>query len=361
MPDHGPVYAFIMAGGIGTRLWPRSRKHTPKQFLDLVSTETMLQDAYQRLLPVIPAERIMVGVGEEYVSAVHEQLPDLPRQNVVVEPSGRGTAPAIGLGALHIHRRSPEAIMAVTTADHHIGNAKLFRHLLSAAAAAAQEGRLITLGITPTFASTGYGYIRRGELLQTIDEFDVYRAIRFTEKPDATMAQAFMDSGLYSWNSGMFIWQAETIRHEFERQMPRLWSQLVEIERALGTPDEQAVIERIWANVEKQTIDYGIMEHAHDVAVIPACIGWNDVGSWKTLMALLERNDHGNIEIGKHLTLDTNNTLIYSPTKLVATIGLQDIIIVETPDALLVCSQDRCQDVRSIVQMLRDQGKQDLL
>jgi mannose-1-phosphate guanylyltransferase len=361
MPNHGPIYAFIMAGGIGTRLWPRSRKHTPKQFLDLISPETMLQDAYKRLLPIIPPERILVGVGEDYVSVVHEQLPDLPQQNIVVEPSGRGTAPAIGLGALHIYHQSPEAIMAVVTADHHIGDAQLFRQVLLSAAAATQAGRLVTLGITPTFASTGYGYIRRGELLQTINGFDVYRAIRFTEKPDSTMAQAFVDSGLYSWNSGMFIWQVGTIRREFKRQMPQLWSQLVEIERALGTPGEQAVIERVWPGVEKQTIDYGIMEHAHNVAVIPACIGWNDVGSWKTLMALLERNEHGNVEIGGHITLDTSNTLIYSPTKLVATIGLQDIIIVETPDALLVCTQDRCQDVRSIVQILRDQEKQDLL
>jgi mannose-1-phosphate guanylyltransferase len=365
MAAHEPVqqsiYGFIMAGGVGSRLWPRSRKRTPKQFLDLTSTETMLQDAYRRLLPIIHPERILVGVGTEYVSAVRSQLPDLSPENIVVEPSGRGTAPAIGLGALAIHRRDPEGIMAVVTADHHIGDASRFRRTLLAAAHVAGAGHLVTLGIAPSFPSTGYGYIRRGELLQTLDDFDIYRAIRFTEKPDAVMAQAFLDSGLYSWNSGMFIWQVSAIRREFERQMPRFYEQLGQIERALGTPDERAVLDRVWTDVEKQTIDYGIMEHARDVAVICVDVGWNDIGSWKTLMELLEANQDDNVLAGEHITLDTSRTLIYSPKKLVATIGLQGLIIVETDDALLICSQDRCQDVRKIVDMLRDQGKEDLL
>jgi mannose-1-phosphate guanylyltransferase len=355
-----------MAGGVGSRLWPRSRKRTPKQFLDLLSAETMLQDAYRRLSPDIPADHILVGVGAEYVPTVREQLPELPPQNIVIEPSGRGTAPAIGLGALHIHRRDPSAVMMVVTADHHIGDAAQFRRLLLAAASAADHGAadhgaLVTLGITPTFASTGYGYIRRGELLQTVDGFDVYRALRFTEKPDQTMAVAFLESGLYSWNSGMFIWQTQTIRREFERQMPGLWAQLSEIEAAIGTADEGAVLERVWAGVEKETIDYGIMEHAPNVAVIPASIGWNDIGSWKTLMELLDTDADGNVVEGTHITLDTRDTLIYSPKKLVAAIGLRDLIVVETDDALLICTQDQCQQVRQVVDMLRTQSRDDLL
>jgi mannose-1-phosphate guanylyltransferase len=321
----------------------------------------MLQDAYRRLLPVIPPECILVGVGSEYVAIVREQLPDLPPENIIVEPAGRGTAPAIGLGALHVRRRDPEGVMAVVTADHHIGDAPRFRRALMAAAQVAEAGHLVTLGITPSFASTGYGYIRRGELLQTLDSFDVCRAIRFTEKPDKTMAQAFLESGLYSWNSGMFIWKASAIWDEFERQMPVLHAQLREIEGAIDTPEREAVLERVWADVDKETIDYGIMEHARDVAVISVCIGWNDIGSWRTLMELLETDESGNVITGDHVVLDTRNTLVYSPKKLVAAIGLEDMIIIETDHALLVCPQNRCQEVRQVVDVLRTQERSDLL
>lgn len=361
MSTREALYVFIMAGGVGSRLWPRSRMNTPKQFLDLVGPETMLQESFNRLLPIVPPERILVGVGSRYVEAVREQVPDLPPENIVVEPAGRGTAPAIGLGALHIHRRDPEAVMVVVTADHHIGNAERFRRVLLAAAEMAQSNLLVTLGITPTFASTGYGYIRRGERLDTINDFDIYRAIRFTEKPDTQMAQAFLDSGLYSWNSGMFIWKTETILSEFARQMPLLHKQLQKIQEALDTDQATTVLEKVWEKVEKQTIDYGIMEHAREVAVIPAQFEWNDIGSWQTLMDLLQTDEKGNVLIGKHLALDTQNTLVYSPNKLVATVGLENMVIVETGDALLICPQDRAQDVRDVVNALRELKRDDLL
>ena len=361
MSTRESLYVFIMAGGVGSRLWPRSRTNTPKQFLDLVGSETMLQESFNRLLPIVPPDRILVGVGSRYVEMVQEQLPDLPPENIVVEPAGRGTAPAIGLGALHIHRRDPEAVMVVVTADHHIGDAERFRRVLLAAAQMAQSNLLVTLGITPTFASTGYGYIRRGETLDTIDGFDIYRAIRFTEKPDTQMARAFLESGLYSWNSGMFIWKTETILDEFARQMPDLDKSLKRIKKALDTDDADAVLEKVWAKVKKETIDYGIMEHAREVAVIPAQFEWNDIGSWKTLMDLLQTDDKGNVLIGEHLAFDTQNTLVYSPNKLVATVGLENMVIVETGDALLICPRDRAQDVRAIVNALREQKRQDLL
>lgn len=355
------VYAFIMAGGIGSRLWPRSRKNTPKQFLDLLSDQTMLQDAFARLQPLIPAENILIGTGEAYVSIVHEQLPDLPSENIIVEPSGKGTAPAIGLGAMHIHRRDPGAIMTVVTADHYIGQVDPFRRVIKAAIEVAQAGHLVTLGITPSFASTGYGYIRRGEPLKTVDGFTVYHARRFTEKPDSSLAQAFISSGLYSWNSGMFIWQVQAIMAEFERQMPDFFAQLLKIEAALDTPDASTTLENVWANVESQTIDYGIMERALDVAVIPVHIGWNDVGSWGTLKELLVTDENGNVFIGDHINVETRNTLVYSPKKLVATIGLENLIVVDTEDALLICPSDRTEDVRRIVNALVARGRTDLL
>jgi mannose-1-phosphate guanylyltransferase len=350
-----------MAGGIGSRLWPRSRKKTPKQFLDLISDETMLQDAYQRLLPTIPADRILIGVGTDYISTIREQLPDLPAGNIVAEPAGRGTAPAIGLAAQHIYHQAPDAIMVVVTADHHIAERERFSRVLSAACVAAETGSLVTLGIEPTFASTGYGYIHRGEQLDNIDGLSVYQALRFTEKPDAATAREFVDSGHYSWNSGMFIWRVDAILAEFARLMPEFAAQLNEIGDAMGTADQSAVLERVWADVQSETIDYGIMERAADVAVIPVSIGWNDVGSWKTLLPLLEADQAENVAIGEHILLDTRNTLVYSPKKLVATIGLQDMVIVETEDALLICPQDMCQDVRKVVTLLRAQGREDLL
>jgi mannose-1-phosphate guanylyltransferase len=356
-----PLYALIMAGGIGSRLWPRSRKKTPKQFLDLISVETMLQDAYRRLLPTIPPDRILIGVGTDYVSTVREQLPDLPANNIVAEPAGRGTAPAIGLAAQHIYHQAPDATMVVVTADHHIAERERFSRALSAAAQAAGTGSLVTLGITPSFASTGYGYIHRGEQLHSIAGFRVYPALRFAEKPDAATAREFVDSGRYSWNSGMFIWRVDAILAEFARLMPEFATQLNEIGSAIGTEDEVAVLERVWADVASETIDYGIMERAADVAVIPVSIGWNDVGSWKTLVPLLEADESGNSAVGEHILLDTRNTLVYSPKKLVATIGLQDMVVVETEDALLICPQDMCQDVRKVVALLRAQGREDLL
>lgn len=356
-----PIYALIMAGGVGTRLWPRSRKQTPKQFLDLISDETMLQDAYRRLLPTLPADRILIGVGKDYVETVRAQLPELPLGNVIVEPAGRGTAPAIGLAAQHIYHHAPDAIMVVVTADHHIAERERFSRALTAATQAAERGSLVTLGITPTFASTGYGYIHRGERLDTIDGLNVYQALRFTEKPDAATAREFVDSGRYSWNSGMFIWRADAILAEFARLMPQFAAQLNEIGAAIGTEDEYAVLQRVWSDVASETIDYGIMERAADVAVIPVSIGWNDVGSWKTLLPLLQADAAGNAAIGDHILLDTRNTLVYSPKKLVAAIGLEEMVIVETEDALLICPQEMCQDVRKVVALLRAQGREDLL
>jgi mannose-1-phosphate guanylyltransferase len=321
----------------------------------------MLQDAYQRLLPTIPAERILVGVGTDYIPSIREQLPNLPPGNIVAEPAGRGTAPAIGLGAQHIYNQDPDAIMVVVTADHHIADTEQFSRVLSAAVQAAETRSLVTLGITPSFASTGYGYIHRGEERDKIGGFSVYQALRFTEKPDAATAREFVDSGRYSWNSGMFIWRVDAILAEFARLMPEFAAHLNEIGAAIGTTDERTVLERVWVDVQSETIDYGIMERAADVSVIPVSIGWNDVGSWKTLIPLLESDAAGNASIGEHILLDTRNTLVYSPNKLVATIGLEEMVVIETDDALLICPQDMCQDVRKIVSLLRAQGRTDLL
>jgi mannose-1-phosphate guanylyltransferase len=352
-------YALIMAGGAGTRLWPLSRQNRPKQALKLVGEHTMFQHAVDRIALLFPPERIFVVTRGDYIPILAEQAPELPVENFIAEPEGRGTAPAIGLGAIHLRRLDPEAVMAVLTADHYITETALFRQALKAAEQVALEGHLVTLGIKPSSPSTGYGYIHQGAALPAVGEFPVFRLQRFTEKPDLETARRMLESGEYSWNSGMFIWGVERILAEFQRQMPEFSAQLAQVEEVLGAPAYVAEITRIWPQVGKQTIDYGVMEGARDAAVIPVDIGWSDLGSWANLLDLLPTDSDGNTTMGgEHAGIDTHNTLVFGDTRLIATIGIKDMVIVDTPDALLVCPKEREQEVREMVRKLEKEGFQ---
>lgn len=351
------LYAVILAGGGGTRLWPRSRKAHPKQFLDLTGDGTMLQEAYTRIAPLIPAERVLVITNESYVDLVCEQAPALPRANVIGEPVGRGTAPAIGLAAALLRQRDPNAIMAILTADHLIGRKETFRRAIAAAAqVAATPGRLVTLGITPAYPETGYGYVERGPELVTLDGMTVYRVLRFTEKPNHETAARFVESGHFSWNSGMFIWRADSILDEIARQMPELSAQLAVIAASLGRPDEQAAFAQVWMQIRSETIDFGVMEGALDTVVLPVDIGWNDVGSWAALADELPANEQGNVVQGPHILFDTHDSFIFSEHRLIATIGLRHMIVVDTADALLICPRERAQEVKKITELLIERG-----
>lgn len=354
------MYALIMAGGSGTRLWPASREARPKQLLGLLSERTMLQEAYQRITPLVPDEKIFVVTNESYTDEVRRQIPQVPADNLIGEMEGHGTAPCIGLSALYLRRLDHEAVMAVLTADHYIEKADALRRAL-AAAQVAEEGHLVTLGILPHRPATGYGYIERGEKLAQVSGHEVYRVEKFTEKPDLATAQAFVESGRYYWNSGMFVWKVSTILREFEKLMPQLYAQLMEIDAALGTAEERAVLERVWPQVEKETIDYGIMERAENVTVIPVDIGWSDVGDWAALFELLPADDKGNVVVGQHIGLDTRSCLIHGSHRLVTTIGLEDMIVVDTEDALLVCPRERAQEVRDLVEKLKESGREEYL
>jgi len=355
------LYALIMAGGSGTRLWPCSREACPKQLLSLLSERTMLQEAYQRITPLIPDEQVFVVTSEAYADVVREQIPQLPAANIIGEPEGHGTAPCIGLSALYLRRLDPEGVMAVLTADHYIEKADELRRALEAAAQVAEAGHLVTLGIQPSHPATGYGYIERGEKLAQISGLDVHRVEKFTEKPDLATAQAFVKSGRYYWNSGMFIWKVSTILREFQKLMPQLYAQLMEIDAALGTTQERAVLERVWPQVENETIDYGIMERAQDVAVIPVDIGWSDVGDWAALSELLPPDEEGNVIVGEHVGLDTRRCMIHGSRRLVATIGLEDMIVVDTEDALFICPKERAQEVRDLVEKLKESGREEFM
>jgi mannose-1-phosphate guanylyltransferase len=320
----------------------------------------MFEHTIDRIAPVFQPEQIIVVAGSEHMPDLADQAPELPIENLLSEPVGRGTAPAIGLGAIHLRWHDPDAVIAVLTADHFITNVERFRGALGAAAEVAEAGYLVTLGIEPASPSTGYGYIHQGEKLDQIDGFDVFHVQRFTEKPSRETALHMVESGEYTWNSGMFIWRVDRIMEEFRTQMPDFYVKLAEVEAALGTRGFEPTLDRVWPQVAKQAIDYGVMEGAEDVAVIPVDIGWSDVGSWASLAELLaqvgNQDDSGNVVVGQHAGIDTTESLIFGGERLIATIGLEGLIVVDAGDAILVCPIDREQDVRDMVRHLQQRA-----
>jgi len=281
MPQTTHLYPVILAGGVGSRLWPRSRKSQPKQFLDLTGNQrSMLQEAFDRMRPLAPPDHIFVITNHDYGETVRQQLPDVPPENIIGEPAARGSAAAIGLGSIHLLRRDPDAVMAVLTADHLITKPEVLRQALLAGEQLAQTGELVTLGIRPGYPETGYGYIEMGDELGVFNGLIAHRVRRFREKPDRTTAKAFLAAGNFVWNSGMFIWRADVIMAQFQQYRPQLHEALAHLLPALGGADEAAAFERYWMPlVGNSTIDYGVMEKAERVAVFPVDLGWNDIGS----------------------------------------------------------------------------------
>ena len=362
MNNQNHLYAVIMAGGGGTRLWPMSRKTHPKQMLTLLGDRSMFQMSVDRLLPLLPPERILVVTAGDQVELLSEQVPALPRDNFIVEPMGRGTAPCIGLTAVHLQKRDPDAVMAVLTADHYIQKKETFRAVLTAAQNVAEDGYLVTLGITPTFPSTGYGYINRGERLGERGGFPYFRVRRFTEKPDGETARRFLEEGTYAWNSGMFVWRASRILEEMNGLMPDLHETLHRLQAALTGGDYDEVLANLWPKVEKETIDYGVMERAERVAVIPVEMGWSDVGSWDAVQELLAADEQNNVSRGDHIAVETTDTMVFSRSEhLIATVGVEHLIVVDTPDAVLITTPERAEQVREVVQRLRDNEREDKL
>jgi mannose-1-phosphate guanylyltransferase len=361
MTKYEHYYAVIMAGGGGTRLWPLSRKERPKQALSLVDDRSMFRMAVERLQGVFPPERIFVVTVEEQAALLREQYPDIPAENFLLEPLPRGTASVVGLAAMALQHRDPEAVMAILTADHVIQKEGLFRDFLRTAYEVAQDEYLVTMGINPTHPATGYGYIQIGEPLGKYRDQEVSKVIRFTEKPDRNQAEQMLFSGDYAWNSGMFFWKVETILSEFARQMPELKATLDEIDRAWGTEAQEEVLRSQWASIVPETIDYGIMENAQNVAVIPAQgLGWSDVGSWAALYEVLAGKGHENVvQGGEYYSLDSEGNLIHAADhpRMVVTIGLDDLVVVDTEDVLLICNRKEAQRVREIVQRLEEESR----
>jgi mannose-1-phosphate guanylyltransferase len=354
----------ILAGGSGTRLWPRSRARYPKQFLDLVVPgQSLLQETVERIRPLVTPQDILVVTGRSFVQKVARQLPDVPRANILSEPCGRGSAPAIGLAAVTIRQRWGDDVMVSLHSDHHVAHPETLRNALVGAAGLAQKGRLATLGIVPSEPHTGLGYIRRGETLGAANGFAAYSIARFVEKPDYATAKTYVESGEYYWNTGMFVWNTATILSEMAALMPALYAQLTGLQATLGTRQEKAAQTRVWQDLPVEQIDFGVMEKTRLGAVVAVDnMGWNDIGDWNSMNDICSADEHGNITIGQVEGVDLSNCIIVGTGKrMIGAIGLKDMVIVETDDAILVCPRQRAQDVRKLVDKLRAAKKEKYL
>ena len=358
------MYAVIMAGGKGTRFWPKSRESMPKHLLDIVSERTIIQETIDRIIPLIPAENILIVTGASHAEELVRQVPDIPKENIIIEPLGRNTAPCIGLAALHVKRKSPDDVMVVLPADHLINDAARFRLLLSLAAKVAAQGDfLLTIGIQPTYPETGYGYLEQGVLKMNIKGEDIYEVKAIREKPALEQAKAFLKKGGFYWNSGMFLWRADSILRAIEKWLPEIHKGLLQINDVIGTNKEKEIVERVYNKIPSISVDYGVMEKADNVLLIRGDFGWSDMGSWDALWDVLEKDKHGNAARGKALFVgvDSKNSLIQSSRKLVALVGVEDLIVVETEDALLVCKRGRSQDVKAVVESLNKNNMKEYL
>ncbi len=354
-------YAMIMAGGLGTRLWPLSRKGQPKQLLRIVNGRSLLQLSYERLRALLPPDRIYVCAKAEYAESVFADLPDLPRENLLGEPEGRDTANAVGFGAAVLHKKDPDAVMAVVTADHVIEPIERFRDSVKLGfdLLAEHPASLVTFGIVPTDGHTGLGYIHRGEALRLADgRGGAYRVLGFKEKPDKPTADRYVESGRYYWNSGMFVWRCDTVLRELSILLPEGYKGLMRIAEAWGTPRQDAIVREVYPTLPRISIDYAVMEPVSQgkgkaqVVTVEMPVQWLDIGSWPALADTLHLDEHENAtDCAVCLLMDSDNNIIVShdPSHLVATVGLSDMIIVHTQDVTMVCPKREAQRVKDLV------------
>lgn len=344
--------ALIMAGGRGERFWPKSRRNLPKQFLSLTDDgKTMLQLTVERILPLVALEDIYIVTNRDYRGLVLEQLPGLPAENVLCEPVGKNTAPCIGLGAVHMQKKYGDAIMMVLPSDHLIKYNSIYLSTLQDACAVAEQGEnLVTIGITPDCPETGYGYIK---FLPDHSEGRAFAVVRFVEKPDLETAKGYLASEQYLWNSGMFIWKVSTILNNLAAYLPDTHTGLCGIGAAIGTDVEEQVLEQEFTAFRSESVDYGIMEKASNIYILSGAFGWDDVGSWLAVGRIKKTNEFGNVVDGNVVTVNTKNTIIQGGHKLIATVGVQDLIIVDTEDALLVCESESAGDIKKVLENLK--------
>lgn len=351
-------YAVVLAGGSGTRFWPKSRRTQPKQLLDIIGTSPLIAQTLERLEGLFTRERIFVVTHVQQLENLRRHA-DLPESNMLAEPLSKNTAAAIGLAALEIERREDdEAVLAVFPSDHYIVDIDAFLKTLLIAKEVALQGRLVTIGIRPRYPESGYGYIELGDPLHDLGYQGIYHVKRFVEKPDLSTAARYVEQGNFLWNSGTFVWQVKTLLEAIERHLPELHAGLQEIERSSSDP---ATIERVYGKLPDISIDYGLMEKAENCAVVIGDYGWSDVGSWSALAELLEKDERGNVQRGEVAAIECTNSVLYSDDGLIGAIGLRDMIVVYSGGAVLVCPVERAQDVRKLVDRLVELGEDEYL
>lgn len=355
------ITAVIMAGGQGERFWPKSRSDKPKQFLSLTNDgETMIQKTIKRLDGVVDTDDIFIVTNTRYVGLVNEQLPDFPQENIIAEPRARNTAPCIALAARIIRRKYGDAVMLVLPSDHMIKFTEIFADTLYRAVEVAEKGdSLVTIGITPSYPETGYGYIQFSAADRSVP--GVYRVERFVEKPDILLAKEYVNSGTYLWNSGMFVWKASSIIENITKFLPEVSSGTAEIAEKYGTPEFDNAIRAIFPTLPPGSIDFGVMEKAEHIYTIPGSFGWDDVGSWLAVERINNTNEYGNYVKGDVISIGTKNSTVLGGKRLIATVGVDNIVIVDTDDALLVCDKGSAQDIRRIIETLKTCNRDELV
>lgn len=353
-------YAVIMAGGVGKRFWPQSRRATPKQLLPIAGDDSMLRMTVERLRNFTPSDHILIITNSDQEKAIRLECPELPEENILIEPEGKNTAPAIGLAAIVIQHRDPEAVMGVFPADHYIEDVEAFSKYMQQGIKVANEMRgLVTFGVVPTRPATGYGYIQFHD--RTNPDEPIYAVKAFAEKPDIATAELFLNSGDFLWNSGMFVWRVDTILQSFHDFLPEIWDSLENLKRAISKPVWDSVLTVEWATLRSISIDYGVMEKARNVYVVSVDFAWNDVGSWDAVHEMRIKDKNKNVSQGEVIFHESENNLVYAKDKTVAIVGVHDLVVIDTDDALLIIPRGQTEDVKELVDGFEKEKRDSLL
>ncbi len=356
------IYTLIMAGGSGTRFWPRSKTQKPKQYLNIFGESSLLQDTIKRFATFTEKENIYIVSSATQAKVLEEQTPMLPKQNLIYEPVGRNTLPCIGLAAMYAERENPDGIMVVSPSDHLITNNQLFEDtVLAAVKIADKRDGIVTIGITPSYPATGYGYVKTKEDITGNEKIAQFKVERFVEKPDEKTASEYLKQGGFYWNSGLFVFKVSVFLEAVEKFAPELYADLRKIQTDFGNPTYEETLDTIYRAVKGISVDYGIMEHADNIFLVEGNFDWNDLGSWESVYLTDKKDENGNAGSGETLLVDTKNSYVYSDKNLVAVVGLEDVIVVQDGNTTLVCKRDKAEDVKKIVEKLKSDNKDQYL
>lgn len=351
-----------MAGGSGTRFWPRSRVVKPKQYLNIFGDESLLQDTIKRFSPVVSNDKIYIASARSQASVLESQTPEIPKTNLIYEPVGRNTLPCIGLAAMFADLENPESVMIVSPSDHLIKNTSLYCETLVAAVKLAENHQgIVTIGITPTYPATGYGYVQTESEIKENNTIRQFKVKRFVEKPVEKVAQRYLDEGGFYWNSGLFIFKVSVFIEAMKMYSPSVYSGLRKIQEKIGTPDYEETLNSVYPTLENISVDFGIMEHAQNIYLVEGNFDWNDLGGWESVYLADQKDDNGNVSKGKTILLDSKNSYVSTDNGIVAMIGVEDLIVVRNGNSILVCKRDKAEQIKLVVEQLKSFDLKDFL